>query len=131
MDQQPVKFDVVILGGALAGASAALLLRRRQPELKVLILEKNTAFNWKVGESTVETSSYFLSRVLRLWDHLTREHFPTHALRYWFHNGNFKSTRETSEVGPNQLPRLPAFQLAPAHLADHALQTAAAADADH
>jgi len=130
MDPQPVKFDVVILGGALAGASAALLLRRRQPELKVLILEKNTAFNWKVGESTVETSSYFLSRVLRLWDHLTREQVPKHGLRYLFHNGNVKSTREASEVGPNQLPRLPGFQLDRAKLDEHVLKTAVEAGAE-
>jgi len=128
--EQPQKFDVIILGGALAGASAALLLRRRQPELKVLILEKNTAFNWKVGESTVETSSYYLARVLRLWDHLTREQVPKHGLRYWFHNGNVRSTREASEVGPNQLPRLPGFQLDRARLDEHVLKTAVEAGAE-
>jgi len=119
-----MKYDVVILGGALAGASTALLLRRRRPELKVLLIEKNTAFNWKVGESTVETSSYFLTRILRLWDHLTREQVPKHGLRYWFHHGGVTSTREASEVGPNQLPRLPGFQLDRARLDEHVLKLA-------
>jgi len=34
------RFDVVILGGAFAGASTALLLRREQPDLRVLLVER-------------------------------------------------------------------------------------------
>lgn len=121
---EAVRYDVVVLGGALAGGATALLLRRRQPHLKVLVIEKNTAFNWKVGESTVETSSYFLARSLRLYDHLTREQVPKHGLRYWFHNGDVHQYKEASEVGPNQLPRLPGFQLDRQRLDEHVLKTA-------
>lgn len=121
---EPLRYDVVVLGGALAGGATALLLRRRQPKLRVLILEKNTAFTWKVGESTVETSSFFLARILRLYDHLTREQVPKHGLRYWFHNGDVHHYKEASEVGPNQLPRLPGFQLDRQKLDEHVLKTA-------
>jgi thioredoxin reductase len=44
-------YDVVIIGGAVAGASTAILLKRRMPELKVLVVEKSDRFDWKVGES--------------------------------------------------------------------------------
>ena len=120
-----MRYDVVVLGGALAGASAALLLRRKDPSLRVLILERGSEFDWKVGESTVEVSGYFLTRVLRLYDHLSREQLPKHGLRYWFHDGRVARLEEASETGARQLPRLPAFQLDRARLDEHALSQAA------
>ena len=108
-----LRFDVVVLGGAIAGSSAALLLRRWQPELSVLVLEKGTAFDWKVGESTVEISAYFLTRVLKLYDYLTRDQVTKQGFRYWFHNGDVRRLREASEVGPSQLARTPGLSARP------------------
>jgi flavin-dependent dehydrogenase len=120
MDQEtPMPYDVIILGGALAGGATGLLLRRRHPGLKVLIVERNPAFDWKVGESTVEVSAYFLTRVLRLYEYLSREQLPKHGLRYWFHNGKVASLRQASETGSGQLPRVPSFQLDRAKLDEH------------
>ena len=44
--------DVAIIGGAFSGAATALLLKRRNPALHVVIIEKSEAFDRKVGEST-------------------------------------------------------------------------------
>ena len=33
--------DVAVIGGALSGAAAALLLKREDPSLRILVLEKN------------------------------------------------------------------------------------------
>ena len=121
----PTSWDVVVIGGAIAGASTAILLRRRSPGLRVLVVEKGESFDWKVGESTVEISAYFLTRVLKLYDHLSREHLAKQAFRYWFHNEKVTCLREASEVGATQLARTPGFQLDRAVLDEHILKTAA------
>jgi flavin-dependent dehydrogenase len=106
-----MRYDVVVVGGAVSGAATALLLRRRQPDLRILVVERNPKFDYKVGESTVEVSGFFLTRVLRLYDYLSREHLPKQSFRYWFHNGDVKGIRDAAEVGPGMLARMPAFQI--------------------
>jgi len=44
-------YDVVIVGGAFSGAATAQLIRRKQPNARVLIIEKSAEFDRKVGES--------------------------------------------------------------------------------
>lgn len=117
-------YDVVVVGGAVAGASTAILLKRQMPHLSILVIEKTEKFDWKVGESTVEISAYFLTRVLKQYDHLSREQLPKQAFRYWFYNDSVTSLREASEVGPTQLARTPSFQLDRAKLDEHLLAVA-------
>ena len=76
---------------------------------KVLVIEKSPAFDWKVGESTVEISAYFLTRVLKLYDYLTRDQIAKQGFRYWFWSGDVTCLREASEVGPTQLARTPSI----------------------
>src|SRR6185369_6147761 len=120
----PLAFDVVIIGGAVAGASTAILLRRKMPGLKVLVVEKTDRFDWKVGESTVEISAYFLTRVLKQYRHLSKDQLPKQAFRFWFHNDDVTSLQEASETGPTQLARTPSFQLDRSKLDEHLLKVA-------
>jgi flavin-dependent dehydrogenase len=117
-------YDVVVVGGAVAGASTAILLKREKPDLKILVVEKTDRFDWKVGESTVEVSAYFLTRVLKQWDHLAREQLPKQAFRYWFINDDVTCLQEASETGPTQLARTPSFQLDRSKLDEHLLKVA-------
>ncbi|MGH8652270.1 MAG: NAD(P)/FAD-dependent oxidoreductase [Gammaproteobacteria bacterium] len=123
-------YDVVIIGGAFAGASSALLLRRWLPSCRVLIVERQQRFGRKMGEATVEVSACFLLRVLGLYDYLSREHLPKHGLRFWFTDGPQRKLEEMSEIGPKDLPRLPAFQLDCSKLDEHLLALAAEAGAE-
>lgn len=104
-------YDVVVIGGAFSGSVSATLLKRWSPESRVLVVETSKAFDRKVGEATVEISAMMLSRVLGLHDLMAREQLPKHGLRYWFADGPDRTLAEMAEVGPREVPRLPAFQL--------------------
>ena len=59
-------YDAVIIGGAFSGAATALMIKRKHPAARVLIIEKNAAFDRKVGESTTEVSSCYMTRILEV-----------------------------------------------------------------
>jgi flavin-dependent dehydrogenase len=118
------RYDVVILGGAFSGASAAILLRREAPQLRVLIVEKAERFDEKVGEATTEMSAMFLTRRLAMWQHLENEHLPKEGLRYWFSNDKVTGHANASETGGFIRSTVPAFQLRRDALDEHLLATA-------
>jgi flavin-dependent dehydrogenase len=119
-----LSYDVVVVGGAVAGASTAILLKRGKPDLRILIVDKTEKFDWKVGESTVEVSAYFLTRVLKQYRHLSQDQLPKQAFRFWFHNDEVTCLQEASETGPTQLARTPSFQLDRSKLDEHLLKVA-------
>jgi len=123
-------YDVIILGGAFSGASAAVLLRRDRPDLSVLVIERLEAFDAKVGEATTEMSGMFLTRRLALWQHLEREHLPKEGLRYWFRNEKVANHAQASESGPWYRSTVPSFQLRRDVLDEHILATAVAEGAE-
>ena len=124
------RYDVVILGGAFSGASAAILLKRDRPDLSVLVVEKAVAFDAKVGEATTEMSGMFLTRRLAQWQHLEREHLPKEGLRYWWFNEQVHGHAEASETGAYQRSTIPSFQLRRDTLDEHLLATAVEEGAD-
>jgi flavin-dependent dehydrogenase len=123
----PTDYDAVVIGGAIAGSSVARLLKRRAPAARVLILEREERFDRKVGEATVEVSSFFLYRVLGMFGLATGEHLLKHGLRLWFHERPDATLEEMCEIGPLEAPRLPTFQLDRAKLDESLLAEAAAA----
>jgi flavin-dependent dehydrogenase len=119
------RYDVVIVGGAVAGAASALLLRRFHPASRVLVVEPRERFGRKVGEATVEVSGFFLHDVLGLGEHLAAEHLPKHGLRFWFSDGEARRLEAMTEVGARTRASIPSFQLDRSRL-DEALLAAAA-----
>src|SRR2546428_9059957 len=91
-------YDVVVIGGALSGASTAILLLREQPALRVLIVEKSTAFARRVGEATVEISGYFLGRVLGLTQYLNEAHLVKQGMPLWCCNERTTTLDQCSEI---------------------------------
>lgn len=120
-------FDVAIVGGAFSGAATGLLLKRRDPALRVLIVEKSEKFDRKVGESTTEVSSCFLTRVLGMANYLGHHQLAKQGLRMWFARTADEPFDECVEIGARFNSRLPGFQVDRSTLDEHLLGLAVAA----
>ena len=101
--------DVAVIGGALSGGATALLLKRKDPTLRIVVIEKNSEFKRRVGEATVEVSGYFLSRVLGLTNFLTQTQLCKNGLRFWFSTAEAAGLGECSEIGGKYLSTVPSF----------------------
>lgn len=123
-------YDVVVIGGSIAGAGTATLLLRDRPDLRVLVVDKSAAFGRGVGESTVEVSAYYLGHVLDLSRHLNEEHLVKHGMRFWFQNERTRSLDDCSEIGNRYALRLPTYQVDRAKLNEEILRRAAARGAE-
>lgn len=119
--------DVAVIGGAFSGASTALLIKRRRPGTRVLIIEKAAEFDRKVGESTTEVSSCFLTRVLGLSSYLGHHQLAKQGLRMWFASGPETKFDECVELGARYNSRLSGFQVDRSTLDEHLLAEAARA----
>ena len=122
-------YDVVVIGGALSGAATATLLLRKNPGIRILIVEKSEKLTRRVGEATVEVSAYFMGHVLGMTQYLNECHISKQGLRFWFANEKVQSLDQSSEVGPRYLARLPSYQLDRASFDEEVLRRAQAAGA--
>ncbi|MEM9882107.1 MAG: NAD(P)/FAD-dependent oxidoreductase [Planctomycetota bacterium] len=108
-------YDVIVLGGSVAGSATAVQLLRgaaeRSLDLRVLVVERQEAFGRRVGESTVELSTYFLTRVLGLSRHLNERHLVKQGFRYWFTNDNATDLGRSTEMGGRYLSRIGSYQV--------------------
>ena len=103
--------DVVIMGGGLAGLTLALQLRQTLPTLSVTVLDRRNypapERTFKVGESMVEVSSWYLREVLGLGTHLIKSHLPKFGLRYFMSDGDNTDLGQRPEYGLQTIPERP------------------------
>lgn len=124
------QYDVVVLGGGLAGLTLARELGFRRPGTTILVAEKAAhpcpESAHKVGESSVELAGRWFRDTLKLKDHLDEQHLPKLGLRY-FLPGDKTDITSRLEYGPllNKVPvpfrglLVPSYQIDRGRLENH------------
>ena len=109
------EYDIVIMGGGLAGLSLSIQLKRRNPQLSVLVAERSphpppeAAF--KVGESTIEGAAHYFREVLGLEDYVESEHLVKPGLRFYFSQDGNRDVASRVELGDSKMPTWVAYQI--------------------
>lgn len=116
-------FDVVVLGGGLAGLSLSLQLIQKMPELRIAVIDKRSfplpEAMGKVGESSVEIAAHYFDTVLGLKEHFENEQLPKLGLRYFLEFGSERDLHERLEVGNNRFAPTPSYQIDRGRLENH------------
>ena len=105
------KYDVLIVGGGLAGLTLALQLKQAKPGISILVLEKRIAeapsAAHKVGESLSELGASYLREILHLDEYLTEHQLPKFGFRFFFspeHSGDIARRVEVGAKIANPYP---------------------------
>ena len=114
--------DVCILGGGLAGLTLARQLRGNHPDLAITVVERSQfpvpKAVHKVGESTVELGSHYLSHDLGLTEHLASDQLPKYGLRLYF--GEYgDDLAKADELGVSRVLKVPTYQIDRGILENH------------
>ncbi|TDD58600.1 halogenase [Kribbella antibiotica] len=111
----PNHYDVVIMGGGVAGLTLALHLRKVRPQLRLLVVERLEhpvpETTHKVGESTVEIAAHYLRDVLGLGEHLEQRQIRKFGLRMFFSNHDNTDITQRVELGSSVFPPHATYQL--------------------
>ena len=116
-NQNTTTYDVVIMGAGFAGLCQARHLMLTIPGIKVALVDPRPEVrdekDLKIGESTIEIASLFLSKELGLYEYLVEHHVPKIGLN--FHWPKDASKTETLDdyyhVWSNRNVEIPAFQI--------------------
>ncbi|MFT7486128.1 MAG: 2-polyprenyl-6-methoxyphenol hydroxylase-like FAD-dependent oxidoreductase [Candidatus Paceibacteria bacterium] len=118
-------YDVLVIGAGLAGVSTALLIKRRHPSARVLLVDKRAQLaKGGTSEPLAGVSSVFMSMALHATEILAREHLPRHGEHFWFAKTPHGTLAEMSELGADEFASHPAHHVDSRRLAHSLLGNA-------
>jgi len=107
-------YDVVIMGGGLAGLTLSLQLGKRFADLSILVVERRAhpvpLATHKVGESSVEIAAHYFDTVLGLKQHLDDDQLKKFGFRFFFSEGR-RDFDSVTELGGSRILPTPTYQL--------------------
>jgi flavin-dependent dehydrogenase len=113
-DTPVMSTHIVVLGGGLAGLSAAVQLRQRFPDIKVMVIERRqhpvAIAAHKVGESTVEIGAHYFANVLGMKPYLQASQLKKFGFRFFFNDAR-TDLENVTELGASTFLSTPAYQL--------------------
>jgi flavin-dependent dehydrogenase len=109
-----LSYDVVVMGGGLAGLTLALQLRQKFADLSILVLERRAhpvpEAAHKVGESSVEIGAHYFDQVLGLKPHLDSAQIKKFGFRFFF-NDRSEDLSKVTELGASKVLMTPSYQI--------------------
>ncbi|MGH8655234.1 MAG: hypothetical protein ACREYE_25060 [Gammaproteobacteria bacterium] len=114
-DVQNSEYDAVICGTGIAGQTLARQLKLTFPDLSVLMLEQARfpmpLAAHKVGESMVESTTFYLAEALQLRECLRVNQLRKHGLRYLWSSKDGGCLSERPEIGLGDNSPFTSYQL--------------------
>ena len=108
------QYDVIILGGGLAGLTLSIQLRQQFAALQILVLERRAhpvpPAAHKVGESSVEIGAHYFDTVLGLKEHLNKHQLKKFGFRFFFSEAR-TDLDQVAELGASRYLSTPSYQL--------------------
>jgi flavin-dependent dehydrogenase len=111
------EYDIVIMGGGLAGLTCSIHLRRALPQARVLVVNSTKypapEAAHKVGESSVEIGAHYYDTVLGFKGHLEDRQLRKMGLRFFSPYRDNRDLAKRVELGPfeNHILPIPSYQI--------------------
>lgn len=111
------EYDIVIMGGGLAGLALSIQLRRALPDRSVLVVNSTKypapEAAHKVGESSVEIGAHYYDSVLGFKAHMEDRQLRKMGLRFFSPYGDNRDLARRVELGPfeNHVLPIPSYQI--------------------